>query len=110
MEAFTMEEKNDIANELEVYRAIKPYIAHCLTMNHEINNPLAGIIGYSEFLLEESESFTEDQVDYINKIITCADRIKNLVENLCEKKISLTEKVDMHSIVDEYKKVAKKLD
>ncbi|MFQ5453736.1 MAG: histidine kinase dimerization/phospho-acceptor domain-containing protein, partial [Candidatus Zixiibacteriota bacterium] len=51
-----MEEKNDIANELEVYQAIKPYIAHCLTMNHEINNPLAGIIGYSEFLLEESES------------------------------------------------------
>lgn len=102
--------KKEIENELKIYQIIKPYIGHCLTLNHDINNPLAGVIGYSEFLLSEEDSLSKEQKGYLNHILTCAERIKSLVDNLCEEKIALEEKVDLRSITDSYKKVAKKLD
>jgi len=105
------DDKKEIENELKIYQVIKPYIGHCLTLNHDINNPLAGVIGYSEFLLSEEDSLrSKEQKGYLNHILTCAERIKKLVDNLCEEKIALEEKVDLRSITDSYKKIAKKLD
>lgn len=80
--------------ELRFYLALKPYIFRCLSLNHDINNPLAGIIGYCEFLLEDSEKFTKDQVSYLKQIATCANRIKNEIESLCMEKIKLSEDFD----------------
>jgi signal transduction histidine kinase len=96
--------------ELTVFRALKPYIGHCLTLNHDINNPLAGIIGYSEFLLEECDQLDETHRQYLEQILQCAERIKKLVDSLCEEKIALAEKVDLKSVTEVYKKAAKPLD
>jgi len=107
-------EKADISDELNeelaVFRALKPYIGHCLTLNHDINNPLAGIIGYGEFLLEEADEIKDEQKGYLKQILQCAERIKQLVENLCEEKIALTEKIDLKSVTEAYQKTAKPLD
>jgi signal transduction histidine kinase len=100
----------DLKEELAVYRALKPYIGHCLTLNHDINNPLAGIIGYGEFLMEESGQLNEAQKRYLKQILECGERIKKLVENICEEKIALAEGIDLKSVTEAYKNIAKPLD
>lgn len=99
--------KDDLKEELALFRALKPYIGRCLTLTHDVNNPLAGIIGYSEFLLQEADQLDETQKGYLNQILRCAELIKKLAENLCEEKIALAEKIDLKSVTEAYKKTAK---
>ncbi len=96
--------------ELAVYRALKPYIGHCLTFNHDINNPLAGIIGYGEFLLGDTDQLSKTQKGYLTQVLQCAMKIKELVDNLCEEKIALAEGIDLKSVTEAYQEVAKPLD
>ncbi len=113
MDKLTLEKtdaKDDLQEELALYRVLKPYIGHCLTLNHDINNHLAGVIGYAEFLMEETDGLEENQKEYLNQILICAMRIKKLVEDLCEEKVALTEKVDLKQVTDAYQKIAKPLD
>lgn len=94
--------------ELKLYLRLKPYILRCLSLNHDINNPLAGIVGYCEFLLEDLENLTKDQVSYVKQIATCAERIKNEVESLCLDKIKLGEDVDFAAATEFYEKLTAK--
>jgi signal transduction histidine kinase len=101
--------EQNIVEDPAVYQALKPYIGHCLTLNHDINNPLAGILGYAEFMLSEPESLTEDQRQQLGKILHCAERIKKLVEALCDEKVALSEGIDLRVVTDAYKAIAKPL-
>jgi len=98
------------SDDLALFEALKPYIGHCLSMNHEINNSLAGIIGYSEFLLMDSSSLTPQQKRQIEMISKCAEKIRVLVQSLCDEKIALAEKIDLRPVMDAYKAIEKKLD
>ena len=98
------------SEELEIYLKLKPFIAHCLTMNHEINNPLAGIIGYTDFMLDAADDLTPDQQKYLKQIAVCAERIRKLVTDLSDEKIGLSEKVDLSSVIASYQAAAKPLD
>lgn len=89
--------------ELRIFRQIRPYIARCLTLNHEINNPLTGIVGYCEFLLAEGDRLSENQRDYLNQVMICAERIRVIVESLCEEKMALGCKVDMTAAMKQFK-------
>jgi len=112
MSKLTLEELdvNSVSKEeLAVYRVLKPYIGHCLTLNHDLNNPLAGIMGYSEFLLGDADQLTETQKGYLAQVLECAERIKKLVDDLCEEKIALTEGIDLKTVTEAYKRVAKPL-
>ena len=99
----------EIQHEIEIYQKLKPYIGHCLTLNHDLNNPLAGIIGYSEFLLEDEE-LNEKQKKFISQILKSAERMQKLIEDLCEDKIALNEEINLSEVVASYKKVEKVLD
>jgi signal transduction histidine kinase len=101
---------DDVKDDLVLFNILKPYIGHCLTINHDINNPLTGIIGYCEFLLEEAKGLDETHKGYLQQILQCAERVKKLAENLCEEKIALAEKINLKSVTEAYKKVAKPLD
>ncbi len=92
--------------ELQLWRALRPYIGHCLALNHDINNPLAGILGYGEFLLSDPQHMDEDQIHQLRQIMKCAERIKKLADSLCEEKIALAEKIDLRSVSEAYKKTA----
>ena len=96
--------------ELAVYRALKPYIGHCLALNHEINNPLAGIIGYTEVLLQDPDRLTHSQREFLSQVLQCAERVKELVNRLSEEKIALSEKIDLKSVTAAYTKSARPLD
>lgn len=47
---------------------------------HEINNPLTGIIGFTQML--KMVSNCKDYTETLNKILECADRCKKIVESL----------------------------
>ena len=49
-------------------------------VTHEINNPLSGIIGMAEIALEEDDP--SKNKDYIKDILTCAQRIGEIVKGL----------------------------
>ncbi|UCC44359.1 MAG: hypothetical protein JSU65_00045 [Candidatus Zixiibacteriota bacterium] len=92
----------DLQKELEALRILRPYLARCLTLNHDINNPLAGILGYAEFLLDESSNLSVNQKQDLERIQNCAKRIKEIVDGLCEVKIALAEKLDLKTLTDRY--------
>ncbi|MDH4223956.1 MAG: GAF domain-containing protein, partial [candidate division Zixibacteria bacterium] len=48
---------------------------------HELNNPLAGVMGYSQLLLMQNNLDSKTQ-SYLNKICKESDRAKNIVNNL----------------------------
>jgi signal transduction histidine kinase len=111
-----MNDKNNLTaehrvspEELEIYRKLKPFISHCLTLNHDINNPLAGIIGYTDFMLDNEESLTKDQEKYLRQIAKCAERIRVLVTELSDEKIALSEGIDMHAVIENFNASAKPL-
>ena len=87
-------EKREI---LAIYLEIEPLLARCLNLNHDINNPLTGIIGYGEFVLESAESLPNETRDHIGKIMECAERVKKLVDDLGDVKQELAERVDSQS-------------
>ncbi len=95
--------------EFEIYKLIKPYIGHCLILNHELNNPLTGIIGYSEFLVDD-ESVPADIKSSLKQILKSAERMKKLIESLCIEKIELEENINLSDVIDSYQESAKELD
>lgn len=97
-------------DDLTLFQALKPYIGHCLSMNHDLNNSLAGIIGYCEFLQMEAESLNAQQKRQVEMISKCAERIRLHVQNLCDHKIALAEQIDLRPVMDAYKAIEKKLD
>ena len=48
---------------------------------HEINNPISGIIGYAEILIDSNQKQSPEN-DILNRIIKEADRIAEIVKNL----------------------------
>ena len=98
----------DLTDDYAVWQALKPYIGHCLTMNHDINNPLAGVLGYCEFMLLD-DNLTPTQRKHLEQINECAERIKKQVETLCDDKIALVEKIDLRKVSEAYQKIAKPL-
>ncbi|PWB70906.1 hypothetical protein C3F09_08505 [candidate division GN15 bacterium] len=99
-----------LAEDLALFQALKPYIGHCLSMNHEINNSLAGLIGYTEFLLMDESSLAPQQKRQVEMIAKCAERIRQVVQNLCDEKIALSERIDLRPVMETYKAIEKKLD
>jgi signal transduction histidine kinase len=81
------------------WTTLEPFFRQCLSINHDLNNPLSGILGYAEFLLEESEGMSAEQLDYVKQIINCAERISSLMADFCEAKDELAEKIDLDRLL-----------
>jgi signal transduction histidine kinase len=76
--------------EASLLRALEPFLRSCLSLNHDINNPLAGIIGYAEFMADENFNLTQNQRNYIVQILECAERIQARIALLTEAKTALS--------------------
>jgi signal transduction histidine kinase len=83
-----------------VFDHLKPFLRRCLALNHEINNSLAGIFGYSEFLLREDDPLSDNQRRQLEKTISCAERIRAEMESLGNLKARLSKKVDISALVE----------
>lgn len=90
--------KETSLNEEQI-RLLRPLLNSCLDLNHDLNNPLAGIIGYCEFLMEDSGSLSEEQLNYLAKILICAERIRVSLEGLGAQKMEIGQQVDLNEFL-----------
>ena len=95
--------------EFELYQKLKPYIGHCMILNHELNNPLTGIIGFGEFLVEDDD-VPESTKKSVRMILKSAEKMQKLIEALCADKIELDAQINLAEVIDSYKKSAKDLE
>lgn len=92
----------EIRIELELLEKLKPFLAVCMKLNHDLNNPLAGVIGYTEFVLAEPAQMTPDQIDLLNKVLICAEKIKEQLEDLCRIKSGLGDPNEVENLIKQF--------
>ena len=102
--------EHDPTDDHALWLRLKPFIGHCLTMNHELNNSLTTVIGYAELMLEDSATLTDTQIEHAKAILEAAERLQTLVEALCREKIELSEQIDLGPVIDAYKKISQPLE
>lgn len=78
---------------LNVSRAKDAFLAN---MSHELRTPLNAIIGYSEILLENSESASPESSDDLNKILAASNHLLSLINNLLNLAKINAGKMDLH--------------
>lgn len=88
------------ADEYAVWSALRPILAECLSLNHALNNSLAGILGYTEFLLSEPQKLSADQRHYLEQITMCAELIRTRIEAVSLEKTALRERIDIQAITE----------
>ena len=95
-----MTEKETIAQgsaaseDLELVRRLKPLIRECIDIHHDLNNPLAGILGYAEFILSGPEQLTDTVKKDLQQIVKCAEKMKEITDRIARSKARILE--DMH--------------
>ncbi len=103
----TAEISDDLKQEIAIYRKLKPIIGQCLTLNHDINNPLAGILGFAEFMQEGAAEMSDDQREHLRRIVQCAEMIRKLVNIISDKKAELAEELDMETVITDFREAAR---
>ncbi|MEE8483830.1 MAG: response regulator [Nitrospinota bacterium] len=73
-----------LEKELIDKKKLETVLAMAVTLKHEINNPLTGILGNSEILKDWRNLKEEEVGECINDIHEQSKRIKTLVENLAK--------------------------
>ncbi len=72
-----------------------------ITVKHEINNPLGGIIGYSELILKHKENLTEKDQNRMEEIHKMAIRIRDVINKIeTIKEVKTVDYVDGIKMVD----------
>lgn len=74
--------KKEIQDDLIKSERLKAMIETAVTINHEINNPLAAVLGYVQLILSRPENLDSDTIDKLKKIETGAVRIKEVTQRL----------------------------
>jgi len=72
----------EIRDDLVKSERLKAMIETAVTINHEINNPLAAVLGYVQLILSRPENLDEDTIGKLKKIETGALRIKEVTSRL----------------------------
>jgi K+-sensing histidine kinase KdpD len=72
----------EIRDDLIKSERLKAMIETAVTINHEINNPLAAVLGYAQLILSRPETLDSDTIDKLKKIETGALRIKEVTKRL----------------------------
>lgn len=86
---------NREVDDATLFDLIRPLVSTCLTANHNINNWLSGIFGYTEFLQIEAEPLADEQRRYLDKIMLCAERIQLQINTISAVKSDLASNVDI---------------
>jgi len=72
----------EIQEDLIKSERLNAIVETAVTINHEINNPLAAVLGYAQLLLSRPENLDQDTIDKLRKIETGALRIKEVTNRL----------------------------
>lgn len=72
----------EVQDDLVKSERLKAMVETAVTINHEINNPLAAVLGYVQLILSRPENLDQDTIDKLKKIETGALRIKDVTSRL----------------------------
>jgi signal transduction histidine kinase len=80
---------NHMAEKIEIERSLKEKSEEnrkslILDISHDLKNPLASILGYSEFILKNQDLEEEEVRKYIQTIVHNSERANNLIGDLFE--------------------------
>ena len=100
---------DELQREIRLFRKLRPLIGYCLSLNHDINNPLAGILGYADFIQSDSEALSSAQREDLQQIIECAERIKALVGKVGIIKASLATDSEVQDMIADYRRAVESL-
>jgi K+-sensing histidine kinase KdpD len=72
----------EIQEDMIKSERLKAIVETAVTINHEVNNPLAAVLGYVQLLLHKPEELNPDAIEKLKKIETGALRIKEVTNRL----------------------------
>lgn len=72
----------EISDDLIKSERLKAMIETAVTINHEVNNPLAAVLGYVQLILSRPENLSQETIERLKKIETGALRIKEVTNRL----------------------------
>ena len=75
--------------------ALLPLLRRCLSLNRELNKPVAGIVGYCQFLLDDKNRLQPEQRLSVDEIRDCAIKIQTILEEIAAEKANLAKEVDL---------------
>ncbi len=88
-------------NSVEGQACLKEFFSAQFELNHDLNNPLAGIVGYLELALTDSETIPTRPRELLKNVQKCADRMDELIQEYVKSKRRLQNTVDLSDVVDE---------
>jgi len=77
----------------ELLRKLKPFIRKCASIHHDLNNPLAGVLGYTEFILSDPDNLTDELKKDLAQIDKCANKMKGIIEDVAIAKGQLLDEI-----------------
>ena len=83
----------------EAARAIAAFAAKLIELNHDLNNPLAGVIGYLELAMSSEEGVHEEVKCLLQSAQLSADMMNDLIKKLSVAKQELLSEVDFSSFL-----------
>jgi C4-dicarboxylate-specific signal transduction histidine kinase len=72
----------EIQDDLVKSERLKAIVETAVTINHEVNNPLAAVLGYVQLILSRPENLDQDTFDKLKKVEIGALRIKEVTNRL----------------------------
>ncbi len=88
-------------NSPEGQACLKEFFSAQFELNHDLNNPLAGVVGYLELALTDSETIPARPLELLKNVQKCADRMDQLIQEYVKSKRRLQTTVDLSDVVDE---------
>jgi signal transduction histidine kinase len=88
-------------NSPEGQACLKEFFSAQFELNHDLNNPLAGVVGYLELALTDSETIPARPLELLKNVQKCADRMDELIQEYVKSKRRLQTTVDLSDVVDE---------
>lgn len=83
----------------EAAPAIASFAAKLMNLNHDLNNPLAGVIGYLELAMSSDEGVHEEVKSLLESAQLAADMMNDLIKKLTEAKCVLLKEVDFSELL-----------
>ena len=96
-------ERKDNANLLsphspEGIAELKKYVAATLSLNHDLNNPLAGVMGFLELALVHKDKMEPKAYELLKLIEKSAVKLNECLIEFTEEKHKMRSKVDLSSL------------
>lgn len=79
---------------------LKRFAAALITLNHDLNNPLAGIVGYLELAMTGKEPIPPDANEMLKNVQRSAELMEKVIQQLTQAKRRLQSSVDISAIED----------